>query len=116
LDLGAGNLIDLRGFLQDLQDSRKDLKFTRKDRGLTAKRRGSSSSFGQRHTAGLGDSIPSGPATYELGWLVSYGPPWAHYLGGYQDRLLGGPLGLPDLRCTAPDGVKHKDYRGEVLD
>jgi hypothetical protein len=35
----------------------------------------------------------------------SYGPPWAHYLGGYQDRLLGGPLGLPDLRCTAPAGV-----------
>jgi hypothetical protein len=51
-------------------------------------------------------------------WLVrgvSYGPPWAHYLGGYQDRLLGGPLGLPDLRCMAPAGVKHKDYRGEVL-
>jgi hypothetical protein len=23
---------------------------------------------------------------------LSYGPPWAHYLGGYQDRLLGGPL------------------------
>jgi hypothetical protein len=46
---------------------------------------------------------------------VSYGPPWAHYLGGYQDRLLGGPLGLPDLRCMVPDGVKHKDYRGEVL-
>jgi hypothetical protein len=46
---------------------------------------------------------------------VSYGPPWAHYLGGYQERLLGGPLGLPDLRCTTPDGVKHKDYRGEVL-
>jgi hypothetical protein len=46
---------------------------------------------------------------------VSYGPPWAHYLGGYQDRLLGGPLGLPDLRCTVPDGVKHKGYRGEVL-
>jgi hypothetical protein len=47
--------------------------------------------------------------------IVSYGPPWAHYLGGYQDRLLGGPLGLLDLRSTAPDGVKHKDYRGEVL-
>jgi hypothetical protein len=47
--------------------------------------------------------------------VVSYGPPWAHYLGGYQDRLLGGPLGLPDLGCTAPAGVKHKDYRGEVL-
>jgi hypothetical protein len=46
---------------------------------------------------------------------VSYRPPWAHYLGGYQDRLLGGPLGLLDLRCTVPDGVKHKDYRGEVL-
>jgi hypothetical protein len=49
------------------------------------------------------------------GEVVSYGPPWAHYLGGYQDRLLGGPLGLPDLRCMAPDGVKHKDCRGEVL-
>jgi hypothetical protein len=46
---------------------------------------------------------------------LSYGPPWAHYLGGYQDRLLSGPLGLPDLRCTAPDGMEHKDYRGEVL-
>jgi hypothetical protein len=46
---------------------------------------------------------------------LSYGPPWAQYLGGYQDRLLGGPLGLPGLRCTSPDGVKHKDYRGEVL-
>jgi hypothetical protein len=43
---------------------------------------------------------------------LSYGPPWAHYLGGYQDRLLGGPLGLLDLRCTTLDGVKHKDYRG----
>jgi hypothetical protein len=46
---------------------------------------------------------------------LSYGPPWAHCLGGYQDRLLGGPLGLPGLRYTAPDGVEHKDYRGEVL-
>jgi hypothetical protein len=46
---------------------------------------------------------------------LSYGPPWAHYFGGYQDRLLGGPLGLPDLRCTVPDGMKHKDCRGEVL-
>jgi hypothetical protein len=46
---------------------------------------------------------------------VSYGPSWAHYLGGYQDRLLGGPLGLPGLRYTAPDGVEHKDYGGEVL-
>jgi hypothetical protein len=40
---------------------------------------------------------------------LSYGPPWAHYLGGYQDRLLGGPLGLPGLRYTAPEGVEHKD-------
>jgi hypothetical protein len=45
----------------------------------------------------------------------SYGPPWAHYLGGYQDRLLGGPLGLPGLRYTTPEGVEHKDCRGEVL-
>jgi hypothetical protein len=40
---------------------------------------------------------------------LSYGPPWAHYLGGYQDRLLGGPLGLPGLRYTAPEGVEHKE-------
>jgi hypothetical protein len=46
---------------------------------------------------------------------VSYGPPWVHHLGGYQDRLLGGPLGLPDLRYTAPEGVEHKDYAGVVL-
>jgi hypothetical protein len=46
---------------------------------------------------------------------LSYGPPWAHYLSGYQDRLLGGPLGLLNLCCTAPVGVKHKDYGGEVL-
>jgi hypothetical protein len=46
---------------------------------------------------------------------MSYGPPWAHYLGGYQGRLLGGPLGLPDLRYTAPEGVEHKDSAGVVL-
>jgi hypothetical protein len=46
---------------------------------------------------------------------LSYGTPWAHYLGGYQDQLLGGPLGLPGLRYTAPEGVEHKDCRGEVL-
>jgi hypothetical protein len=46
---------------------------------------------------------------------LSYGPPWAHYLSGYQDRLLGGPLGLPSLRYTAPEGVEHKDYTGVVL-
>jgi hypothetical protein len=48
-------------------------------------------------------------------WQVSYGPPWAHYLGGYQDRLLGGPLGLPGLRYTALEGVERKDYTGIVL-
>jgi hypothetical protein len=36
-------------------------------------------------------------------------------LGGYQDRLLGGPLGLPGLRYTAPEGVEHKDNAGVVL-
>jgi hypothetical protein len=46
---------------------------------------------------------------------LSYGPPWAHYLSGYKDRLLGGPLGLPNLCCTVPDGVRRKDYGGEVL-
>jgi hypothetical protein len=61
-------------------------------------------------------SLPSAstPVIKVLGGL-SYGPPWAHYLGGDQDRLLGGPLELPNLRCTVPDGVKHKDYTGEVL-
>jgi hypothetical protein len=46
---------------------------------------------------------------------LAYGPPWAHYLGGYHDRLLGGPLGLLGLCHTAPDGVGRKDYGGEVL-
>jgi hypothetical protein len=46
---------------------------------------------------------------------LSYGPPWAYYLGGYQDRLLSGPLGLLDLGHTAPDGMGRKDYGGGVL-
>jgi hypothetical protein len=46
---------------------------------------------------------------------VLYRPPWAHYLGGYQDQLLGGPLGLLGLCHTAPDGVGRKDHGGEVL-
>jgi hypothetical protein len=46
---------------------------------------------------------------------LSYGPPWAHHLGGYQDRLPGGPLRLLGLGHTAPDGVGRKDYGGEVL-
>jgi hypothetical protein len=46
---------------------------------------------------------------------VSYGPPWAHYLSGQQDRLLGGPLGLPDLCRMVHVGVRRKDYGGEVL-
>jgi hypothetical protein len=45
---------------------------------------------------------------------LSYGPPWAHYLGGYQDRLLGGPLGLPGLRYMASNGVEYKDYRSST--
>jgi hypothetical protein len=52
---------------------------------------------------------------YKVPWGLSYGPPWAHYLGGYKDKLLGGPLGLLDLGCTTPVGVKRKDLRGEVL-
>jgi hypothetical protein len=43
---------------------------------------------------------------------VSYGHPWAHYSGGYQHRVLGGPLGLPDLFYTAPDGMERKDHCG----
>jgi hypothetical protein len=56
-----------------------------------------------------------GPVSAQKGPILSYGPPWAHYLGGYQDRLLGGPLGLLDLCRTEPDGVRRKDYGGEVL-
>jgi hypothetical protein len=66
----------------------------------------------------VGYLLPFGKGTVELilrDWMVSYGPPWAHYLGGCQDRLLGGPLGLPGLRCTAPEGVEHKDNTGVVL-
>jgi hypothetical protein len=48
-------------------------------------------------------------------WNLSYGPPWVHYLAGYQDRLLGGPLGLLGLCHTTPDGVGRKDYGGGVL-
>jgi hypothetical protein len=53
--------------------------------------------------------------TNHLSLYLSYGPPWAHYLGGYQDRLLGGPLGLPDLCCTVPVGARRKYHGGEVL-
>jgi hypothetical protein len=41
--------------------------------------------------------------------------PWAHYLGGYQDLLLHGPLGILDLGCTAQGGEKHKASGGLVL-
>jgi hypothetical protein len=47
--------------------------------------------------------------------VLSYGPPWAHYLGEYQDRLLSGPLGLLGLGCTAPVGMERKDLGGGVL-
>jgi hypothetical protein len=51
----------------------------------------------------------------DLRVTLSYGPPWAYYLGGYQDRLLGGHLRLLGLCHTTPDGVGRKDYGGEVL-
>jgi hypothetical protein len=37
---------------------------------------------------------------------LSYGHPWAHYSGGYQDRLLGGLLGLLNLCYTCWRGVQ----------
>jgi hypothetical protein len=52
---------------------------------------------------------------YKVIGALSYRPPWAHYLGGYQDRLIGGPLGLLGLCYMAPDGVGRKDYSGELL-
>jgi hypothetical protein len=62
---------------------------------------------------GVAMSLPFPPVNTPT--PMSYGPPWAHCLGGYQDRLLGGPLGLLGLCHTAPDGVGCKDYGGEVL-
>jgi hypothetical protein len=52
---------------------------------------------------------------YKVLESLSYEHPWAHYSGGYQDRLLGGSLGLPDLGCVALVGVERKAYRGLVL-
>jgi hypothetical protein len=48
-----------------------------------------------------------------LGGLLwtSLGP----LLNWYWDRLLYGPVGLLDLGCMAPDGMKHKAYEGLVL-
>jgi hypothetical protein len=46
---------------------------------------------------------------------LSYGHPWAHYSGGYQDRLLSGLLGLPDLCCMTPNGMERKDHGEGVL-
>jgi hypothetical protein len=60
-------------------------------------------------------SSTSWPSRSCIRIFLSYGPPWAHYLGGYQDRLLDGPLGLLGLGCTAPVGIEHKGLSGEVL-
>jgi hypothetical protein len=52
---------------------------------------------------------------YKLLGGLSYGHPWAHYPGGYQDRLLCGPPGLLDLGYTLQDSMEHKETRGLVL-
>jgi hypothetical protein len=52
---------------------------------------------------------------YKVLRVLSYGHSWAHYLGEYQDRLPGGPLGLLDLFYTAPAGMERKGYRRIVL-
>jgi hypothetical protein len=62
----------------------------------------------------VGPSQPAWPSS-SVGSALSYGPPWAHCLGGYQDRLLGGSLGLHGLCHAAPDSMGRKDYSGEVL-
>jgi hypothetical protein len=75
---------------------------------------GPTTSVGTRTDYSVGPrDYPACAARYLM--ALSYGPPWAHYLGGYQDRLLGGPLGLPDLCRTVPVGVRRKDHGGEVL-
>jgi hypothetical protein len=47
---------------------------------------------------------------------MSYGPPWAHYLGGCQDRLLGGPpgttrLALHDTWWREAQGLQRRSTR-----
>jgi hypothetical protein len=126
-------LQDNMGIVEDLQEEHSGtLGTTREDFRITQISAGVHSSlvmlqiflrtFGLKYSGTLEDysSRPSRLLKailldYKVLGGLSYGPPWAHYLGGYQDRLLSGPLGLPDLRCTTPTGVKHKDYGGEVL-
>jgi hypothetical protein len=76
--------------------------------------RSSPNGFG---ASGSDDLPPPPPMTPSEAFMatLSYGHPWAHYSGGYQDQLLGGPLGLPDLCCKTPNGVGCKGYGGGVL-
>jgi hypothetical protein len=60
--------------------------------------------------------LPFTPPLWFVVSVLQYGHPWAHYSSGYQDRLLGGPLGLLNLGCTASAGVERKDYKWIVLD
>jgi hypothetical protein len=126
-------LQDNTGIVEDLQERHSGtLGTTREDFMITQISAGVHSSlgmlqiflrtFGLYHSGTLEDYslrpsrlLETILLDYKVLGGLSYGPPWAHYLGEYQDRLLGGPLGLPDLRCTTPAGVKHKDYIGEVL-
>jgi hypothetical protein len=57
--------------------------------------------------------LPPYPGAIAVVW-TSLGP-LPQWVPGRQDRLLGGPLGLPGLCHTAPDGVRRNDYGGEVL-
>jgi hypothetical protein len=59
----------------------------------------------------IGRSTMSGVHSSPIVVWTSLGP----LPRGYQDRLLGGPLGLLGVCHTAPDGVRRKDYGGEVL-
>jgi hypothetical protein len=43
---------------------------------------------------------------YKVHGGLWYGHPWTHYPSGYEDRLLGGPLGLLDLCYTTPVRVE----------
>jgi hypothetical protein len=55
------------------------------------------------HRVGLGKLFSQQDLDQGYGCaLLSYGHPWTHYPSGYQERLLGGPLGLLDLCYTTP--------------
>jgi hypothetical protein len=102
-------LQDNTGVFEDLQEQHsRTLGTTREDFRITQISAGVPSSLGMLQIflrtfglwySGMLGNYSSRPSRllkailldYKVLGGLSYGPPWAHYLSGYQDRLLGGP-------------------------